>query len=91
VRLALENAYDVGLMFSQDQDLSEVADEVRMISKRQRRWIKTISAYPFSPTSLNKRGINNTEWFKMDKAFYDLCIDPIDYRARAVSRPALPT
>lgn len=32
VRMARENRYDVALIFSQDQDLSEVADEVRAIS-----------------------------------------------------------
>jgi uncharacterized LabA/DUF88 family protein len=40
VRLARENAYDVALLFSQDQDLSEVADEVRAISREQGRWTK---------------------------------------------------
>ena len=37
VRLARENQYDVAIIFSQDQDLSEVADEVRSISVAQNR------------------------------------------------------
>jgi len=40
VRMAREERYDVALIFSQDQDLSEVADEVKEISIQQRRWIK---------------------------------------------------
>ena len=32
IRVTLENMYDVCLVFSQDQDLSEVADEVRIIA-----------------------------------------------------------
>src|SRR5437868_4453889 len=39
VHLARLSAYDVALVFSQDQDLSEAADEVRAISIDQRRWI----------------------------------------------------
>lgn len=80
IRLAHEKAYDAGLVFSQDQDLSEVAEEVRRISVEQNRWIKIASAFPISPTSKNKRGINKTDWIKIDKKLYDSCIDPIDYR-----------
>ena len=80
VRLARENAYDVAIIFSQDQDLSEVSKEVRAISVLKDRWIKIASAFPVSPTSVNKRGINGTDWIKINKALYDTCIDPVDYR-----------
>ena len=80
VRLAREDAYDVALLFSQDQDLSEVADEVRAISIGQRRWIKIACAFPASPTYRNTRGVNNTDWVHFDRAVYDRCIDPVDYR-----------
>lgn len=80
VRLARENAYDVAIIFSQDQDLSEVADELKAISIQQNRWIKLACAFPVSPTYTNKRGIANTEWVKIDRALYDGCIDPTDYR-----------
>jgi uncharacterized LabA/DUF88 family protein len=80
VKYALGKRYDVALIFSQDQDLSEVADEVREIGKLQNRWIKIASAFPTSPTAKNKRGINNTDWIKFDRKMYDLCIDPKDYR-----------
>ncbi len=82
VRLARENRYDVALIFSQDQDLSEAADEVKAISVEQGRWIKIACAFPFSPTVENRRGINGTEWIKIDRATYDRCLDANDYRPK---------
>jgi len=80
VRLGREGAYDVAVVFSQDQDLSEVADEVRAVSIVQQRWIKVASAFPVSPTYSNTRGVNRTEWVRFDRSVYDKCIDRIDYR-----------
>lgn len=82
VRLARENRYDVALIFSQDQDLSEVVDEVRAISIQQDRWIKVACAFPVSPTTENRRGINGTDWIMIDRATYDACLDPNDYRPK---------
>lgn len=83
VRLAHRRAYDVALVFSQDQDLSEVADEVRLISGEQNRWLKMASAFPSSPTARNRRGVNKTDWIPIDRATYDACIDSRDYRPKA--------
>lgn len=80
IRLAHRKSYDVALVFSQDQDLSEVADEIKVISGEQNRWIKMACAFPVSPASRNKRGINGTDWIRIAKATYDLCIDRRDYR-----------
>lgn len=77
---AINDRYDVGIIFSQDQDLSEVASEIRTISKQQDRWIKVACAFPVSPTASNRRGINNTDWVQIDRAMYQRCIDPKDYR-----------
>lgn len=82
VRLARRKAYDVALIFSQDQDLSEVADEVKEISMDQGRWIKVACAFPCSPTSRNTRGINGTDWIKISRDVYDACLDPTDYRQK---------
>jgi uncharacterized LabA/DUF88 family protein len=82
VRLARENRYDVALVFSQDQDLSEAADEVRAISVQQSRWIKVACAFPISPTAANRRGINGTEWIRIDRTTYDASLDPNDYRPK---------
>jgi uncharacterized LabA/DUF88 family protein len=80
IRSAHEKLYDVAIIFSQDQDLSEVADEVRRISAEQNRWIKVSSIFPASPTYKNIRGINKTDWVTIDRKIYDSCIDPNDYR-----------
>jgi uncharacterized LabA/DUF88 family protein len=78
---AINGSYDVALVFSQDQDLSEVATEIRTIAQQQDRWIKVACAFPWSPAAHNKRGINSTDWLKIDRVTYDKCIDPRDYRA----------
>ena len=80
VRYALENKYDVALVFSQDQDLSEAVGDIKKIATLQSRWIKVACAYPVSPASPNKRGINGTDWIKIDRSTYAACLDPNDYR-----------
>jgi uncharacterized LabA/DUF88 family protein len=85
IRMAHRCELDVALIFSQDQDLSEVADEVRAIVKEQGRWIKVASTFPVSPVSKNIRGINNTDWIEINRALYDSCIDKRDYRLTAGS------
>jgi hypothetical protein len=81
IRLAHQKVYDVAVIFSQDQDLSEVAQEIRVISQEQNRWIKIASAFPCASNPGN-RGINLTDWIKIDKPTYDLCVDPRDYRPK---------
>lgn len=80
VRMALDNLYDVALIFSQDQDLSEAVKEVRKISIIQNQWIGVACAFPVSPTVPKARGIDGTDWIRIDRALYDACLDPNDYR-----------
>jgi uncharacterized LabA/DUF88 family protein len=89
VRLALDaldaahrNQFDVALIFSQDQDLSELASLIRLVAGFQNRWIKIASAYPDSASEANRRGINRTDWCPIDRAMYDSSIDPRDYRPK---------
>jgi hypothetical protein len=82
VRFALEGIYEVALIFSQDQDLSEAVDDVKKISMLQNRWIKPACAFPTSPTVHKTRGINGTDWIRIDRVTYDACIDPNDYRPK---------
>jgi uncharacterized LabA/DUF88 family protein len=79
IRLAHQKTFDVALLFCRDQDLSELADEVKVISKEQARWIKVASAYPSSPAVKHFRGIDHTDWCQIDRATYDACIDKRDY------------
>lgn len=85
VRMAHRQALDVALLFSQDQDLSEVAEEIRQIAREQDRWIKIASAFPFSPTTRNRRGIDKTDWIRIDRATYDACLDRRQYWPASVS------
>jgi len=84
IRLALRRQYDVALIFSQDQDLSEAAEEIRAIAAEQGRWIKVASAFPFSPTTRNRRGIDKTDWVRIERATYEACLDRRDYRPKSL-------
>ena len=50
VTLAIDGHYDVGLILSQDQDLSEAVEDVKLIARQKGRWVRLASAYPWSPT-----------------------------------------
>ena len=80
VRMARNNELDVALVFSQDQDLAELATEIRDISASTNRWLKIASAFPDSATASSARGINKTDWKRIDRALYDACLDTRDYR-----------
>lgn len=80
ITLAYRHNYDVAVVFSQDQDLSEVAVELQRISRDQKRRIEMISAFPYEPGSAACRGINKAKWFRIDRQLYESCIDPYDYR-----------
>ena len=80
VRMARNAGLDVAIMFSQDQDLAEVAREARDISRGAERWLKIVSAFPHGPDATSGRGIDRTDWLRMDRDFYDACLDPRDYR-----------
>ena len=80
VRMARTGQLDVAVVFSQDQDLEELAREIRSISKEKNRWMKIVSAFPSGPNASSKRGINRTDWFPIERELYDACLDPRDYR-----------
>jgi len=71
VRLASDRHYDVGLILSQDQDLTEAVEDVRLAS-----------AFPSSPASRNRRGIDKTDWIRIDRNLYNECKDARDYRPK---------
>jgi uncharacterized LabA/DUF88 family protein len=82
VHAARTKQFDVGVIYSQDQDLAEVAAEVRNIAREQDRWLKLVSAFPSGPRATALRGINKTDWFRIDQETYDKCLDPRDYRPK---------
>jgi hypothetical protein len=85
------NAYDVAILFCRDDDLSEVADEIRTIAREKKRWIKIASAYPYSPTVRNVRGINKTDWIQIDRATYEACVEKRDYRQKPIAGVVVPS
>lgn len=82
VRLALDQSFDVAVIFSQDQDLREMVDEVKRIAEQQNRWIKVACAFPHGGTYSNRRGIDKTDWIRIDRPTYDSCLDLNDYRPK---------
>jgi len=86
VRLARLGQLDVAVIFSQDQDLAEVVGEIRDIARETDRWIKVVSAYPSGFNATSNRGINDSDWFPIDRELYDSCLDLRDYRPRRAHR-----
>ena len=82
VSMAYKNLYDFAVIYSQDQDLAEVVEEVRHVSALQERDILIASAFPKSGSATAKRGIAGTRWITMNQDFYNLCLDPKDYRPK---------
>lgn len=68
IRYFHERLFDVALVFSQDQDLSEATDELRRLARQQGRWLKVASAFPVG--SGNGRGINRTDWLPIGRQEY---------------------
>ncbi len=80
VRMARNGELDVAIVFSQDQDLAEVASEIRDIARTAGRWLKIACAYPVSSTATSRKSIDRTDWIVLDRDLYDNCLDPRDYR-----------
>jgi hypothetical protein len=82
IRLAYHNEFDVGIIFSQDQDLAEAVAEVRQIARDQQRPVDLYCAFPRSHQTTNLQPIRGTTAIEIDRALYDACLDPSNYRRR---------
>lgn len=80
VRCALDGQFEVGVIYSQDQDLSEVVSDIKHIANAAGKDLKLACAYPYGPNASSKRGIDKIEWIKIEQHDYDQCLDPKDYR-----------
>ena len=80
VRLAREGAYDVAVLFSQDQDLSEAVTDIHRIRAETSRWIKVYSAFPVADNGAHAPAIKGAAPLPISHADYKRCIDPLDYR-----------
>lgn len=83
VRLTLRNEFDVCIIFSQDQDLSEAVAEVKDIAKGQSRFVELYSAFPVSSRSTNTLPIRGTQAIPVDQATYESCLDLSNYTRQA--------
>lgn len=80
VRLAREESYDVAVLFSSDQDLSEAISEIHRIRTDTSRWIKVYSAYPVADDGTHAPAVKGAAPLPITRAEYEGCIDPLDYR-----------
>lgn len=82
VACAIKGEFDVAVIFSQDQDLKEVVSDVHSIGATVNRQIKLACAFPVGPKATSARGVDKTEWIRIEQADYDQCLDPYDYRPK---------
>lgn len=80
LRGAYRQEYEVAVFFSLDQDLSEVAMDIRTLAQEQGRIVDVASAYPCAPERGTPKPIGHTIGIHMDRAMYDACLDRRDYR-----------
>lgn len=80
VACALSKQFEVAVIYSQDQDLSEVVADIKKIGASVGHTFQLACAFPHGPNASSKRGINGTQWYRIEQADYDQCLDPKDYR-----------
>ena len=81
MELTLQQKYDDLILFSTDQDFTEIKPKVQQIVRDQGREVRLISAYPYrSGTGI--RVINGFKRHRITREDYDQCIDTRDYRQR---------
>jgi hypothetical protein len=76
IRSVYRNERDVAVVVGQDQDHSEIADEVRMTHVSKVGGLRLPRLFPISPTSRNDRGIEKTDWGRIERTTYNQCLDP---------------
>ena len=82
VSATYEQQYEVAIIVSQDGDFGPAVRLAKRIAMAQRRSLVFESAFPVGPGSSSARGVPGTTWVPIDKATYDSCHDPTDYRPR---------
>jgi len=80
VRMAHRREYDVALILSQDQDLSESRQRSGRSRASRGGGSRSPPPSPSAPVPSNRRGIDKTDWIRIDRATYDACLDRRDYR-----------
>ncbi|MFH0911660.1 MAG: NYN domain-containing protein [Planctomycetota bacterium] len=78
----LEDRYDAGVIFSQDQDLSEAVADIQKLAEQKGKDIILASAFPVGKGTKNSHGINGTIPIRTTKIEYAQCTDRRDYRPK---------
>ena len=82
IRATYEQRFEVAIIVSQDSDFGPAVALSKQIAQNQGRQLVFESAFPFGP-NISPRGVPGTTWIHIDKATYDACLDPTDYRRRS--------
>ncbi len=76
-KLVREDAFDIALIFSQDQDFREVVTEVHNIAAEQNRWLQVVSAFPARIGDKHCRGIDGADiQIPLDRGTVARCLEP---------------
>ncbi len=94
VRLALDavdqlrrDPFDVALLFSQDQDFSELADELKRIATELNRELEVTSVYPWSERLQPASGIRGTVALPVSKGEFARALDDAQNRKLRLATP----
>lgn len=94
VRLALDavdlyrrEPFDVAMLFSQDQDFSELASELKTLAREQGRWIEIVSVFPWAENLAPSQGIIGTRPILIDKETLRGALDTAENRALRFKSP----
>ncbi len=82
VQATHERRYDAAIIVSQDWDFAPAVRLAKTVARSQGRDLAFESAFPVGPGSRFRRGVPGTAWAPIDRALYDECRDPRDYRPR---------
>jgi hypothetical protein len=80
IRMTYEQAYEAAIIISQDADFGPAVKLAKEIAKAQGRYLYFESAFAAGGNATYDRGVPGTFWVAIDKAMYDTCLDPTDYR-----------
>ena len=81
VELAYDRSYEAAIIVSQDWDFGPAVRLCRRVAGSQERSVTFESAFPYRAGAVSPRGVPGTTWVHIDKALYDSCNDPTDYRS----------
>lgn len=82
VRATYERQYEAAIIVSQDWDFGPAVRFAKEIAEAQGRQLVFESCFP-AGRGVSRRGVPGTNWVRIDKATYEACLDPTDYRPKA--------